>query len=59
LSDSFETDGGAMLKQACKMGLEGIVSKVRDARYNSGRINEWVKVTCRQRETLPIAGFAL
>jgi hypothetical protein len=28
-------------------------------RYNSGRINEWVKVTCRQRETLPIAGFAL
>jgi ATP dependent DNA ligase C terminal region len=25
----------------------------------SGRINDWVKVTCRQRETLPIAGFAL
>jgi bifunctional non-homologous end joining protein LigD len=48
-----------MLKQACKMGLEGIVSKVRDARYNSGRINDWVKVTCRQRETLPIAGFAM
>ena len=48
-----------MLKSACEMGLEGIVSKVRDARYNSGRVNEWVKVTCRQRETLPIAGFAL
>jgi bifunctional non-homologous end joining protein LigD len=59
LSESFETDGASMLKQACKMGLEGVVSKVRDARYNSGRINEWVKVTCRQRETLPIAGFAL
>src|ERR1700722_14039190 len=48
-----------MFKQACKMGLEGVVSKVRDARYNSGRINDWVKVTCRQGETLPIAGFAL
>jgi bifunctional non-homologous end joining protein LigD len=59
LSESFETDGATMLKSACKMGLEGVVSKVRDARYNSGRINEWVKVTCRQRETLPIAGFAL
>jgi bifunctional non-homologous end joining protein LigD len=23
------------------------------------RVNDWVKVTCRQRETLPIAGFAL
>jgi bifunctional non-homologous end joining protein LigD len=59
LSESFETDGAAILKYACKMGLEGVVSKVRDSRYNSGRINDWVKVTCRQRETLPIAGFAL
>jgi bifunctional non-homologous end joining protein LigD len=59
LSESFETDGASMLKQACKMGLEGVVSKVRDARHNSGRINEWVKVTCRQPETLPIARFAL
>jgi len=58
-SESFETDGATMLKQACKMGLEGIVSKVRDSRYGSGRGNDWVKVTCRQRETLPIAGFAL
>jgi bifunctional non-homologous end joining protein LigD len=59
LSESFETDGAVIFKQACKMGLEGIVSKVRDSRYASGRNNDWVKVTCRQRETLPIAGFAL
>jgi bifunctional non-homologous end joining protein LigD len=58
-SESFETDGAAMFKHACKMGLEGIVSKVRDSRYNSSRGKDWVKVTCRQRETLPIAGFAL
>jgi bifunctional non-homologous end joining protein LigD len=35
------------------------VSKVRDSRYASGRGNDWVKKTCAQRETLPIAGFAL
>lgn len=58
-SESFETDGAAMFKEACKMGLEGVVSKVRDSRYHSDRGNDWVKVTCRQRETLPIAGFAL
>jgi bifunctional non-homologous end joining protein LigD len=58
-SESFETDGAAMFKQACNMGLEGVVSKSRDSRYNSGRGNDWVRVTCRQRETLPIAGFAL
>src|SRR6202021_3444858 len=58
-SESFELDGAAMFKHACKMGLEGVVSKARDSRYNSGRGNDWVKATCRQRETLPIAGFAL
>ena len=48
-----------MYKHACKIGLEGVVSKVRDSRYASGRSNDWVKKTCAQRETLPIAGFAL
>jgi bifunctional non-homologous end joining protein LigD len=35
------------------------VSKVRDSRYVSGRINDWVKKTCAMREALAIAGFAL
>ena len=48
-----------MYKHACKTGLEGVVSKVRDSRYVSGRVNDWVKKTCAQRETLAIAGFAL
>jgi bifunctional non-homologous end joining protein LigD len=58
-SESFEVDGKDMYKHACKTGLEGVVSKVRDSRYNSGRTNNWVKKACAQRETLPIAGFAL
>jgi bifunctional non-homologous end joining protein LigD len=58
-SESFEIDGGEMYKHACKTGLEGVVSKVRDSRYVSGRVNHWVKKTCSQRETLAIAGFAL
>jgi bifunctional non-homologous end joining protein LigD len=48
-----------MFKHACGIGLEGVVSKVRDNSYVSGRSNAWVKKTCAQRETLPIAGFAL
>ena len=48
-----------MFAHACKVGLEGVVSKVRDIRYASGRGNDWVKKTCVQRETLSIAGFAL
>ncbi|NOJ48225.1 non-homologous end-joining DNA ligase [Bradyrhizobium archetypum] len=58
-SESFEIDGSEMYAHACKVGLEGVISKVRDSRYVSGRVNDWVKKTCAQRETLTIAGFAL
>jgi bifunctional non-homologous end joining protein LigD len=59
VSESFEVDGREMFKHACSVGLEGVVSKVRDSRYVSGRSKGWLKKTCAQRETLPIAGFAL
>jgi bifunctional non-homologous end joining protein LigD len=58
-SESFEVNGPEIYQPACKVGLEGVVSKVRDSRYASGRGNDWVKKTCAQRETLTIAGFAL
>ncbi|WP_407180424.1 non-homologous end-joining DNA ligase [Bradyrhizobium sp. STM 3562] len=58
-SESFEIEGREMFAHACKIGLEGVVSKVRDSAYASGRGNNWVKKTCAQRETLTIAGFAL
>ena len=58
-SESFEIDGQQMFIHACKTGLEGVLSKVRDSKYPTGRSNDWVKKTCAQRETLTIAGFAL
>jgi bifunctional non-homologous end joining protein LigD len=58
-SDSFEVEGAEVFAHTCKVGLEGVVSKVRDSNYVSGRSNNWVKSTCAQRETLTIAGFAL
>ncbi|WP_407152431.1 non-homologous end-joining DNA ligase [Bradyrhizobium sp. ORS 86] len=58
-SESFAIDGRAMFAHACKLGLEGVVSKVRGSPYPKGRTNDWVKKTCVQRETLTIAGFAL
>lgn len=36
-SESFEIEGRQMYKQACKIGLEGVVSKVRDSRYQGAR----------------------
>lgn len=58
-SESFDVDGKAMFKRACAMGIEGIVSKLRDSAYHSDRSDSWRKMTCRVRETLAIAGYAL
>jgi ATP-dependent DNA ligase len=38
-----ETDGPLVFQHACKLGLEGIVSKRRDSAYSSGRSPHWVK----------------
>jgi hypothetical protein len=39
--DDLEYDGATVFKHVCKMGLEGIVSKRRDAPYHSGRSKSW------------------
>jgi ATP-dependent DNA ligase len=38
-----ETDGPLVFQHACKLGLEGIVSKRRDSGYRSGRSPDWIK----------------
>lgn len=39
-----DVDGAALFEAACKMGLEGIVSKRRDKPYSSGPCKPWIKV---------------
>ena len=39
------------------MGLEGIVSKLADAPYRSGRGRDWIKTKCSDRQELVVAGF--
>lgn len=53
-----EGSGASMLKHACQIGIEGIVSKRADGLYVSRRSNAWTKVTCRKRETFFVAGLA-
>ena len=58
LSESLTERGPVLLKKACKMGLEGIVSKLADAPYRSGRGHAWVKSKCSDRQEFVVAGFA-
>jgi bifunctional non-homologous end joining protein LigD len=57
-SESIEDSGPTLLKHACKLHLEGIISKLRDAPYRSGRGNEWLKAKCSDRQEFIVAGFA-
>jgi bifunctional non-homologous end joining protein LigD len=44
LSDHTDEDGATIFRQACVMGLEGIVSKRLTAPYRSGPSRDWLKV---------------
>ena len=46
-----------LIATACRMGLEGIVSKRRDAPYRSGRSDTWVKIKCRPGIEVVIGGW--
>ncbi|MDP9008752.1 MAG: DNA ligase D [Pseudomonadota bacterium] len=47
----------AVLASACKMGLEGIISKKLSAPYFSGRIDSWVKAKCRAGQEVILGGW--
>jgi bifunctional non-homologous end joining protein LigD len=55
--EHLDTGGDAILKSACKMVLEGIVSKRLDAPYRSGRTAAWVKSKCRAGHEVVIGGW--
>jgi bifunctional non-homologous end joining protein LigD len=43
-NDHIEEEGETVFRHACKLGLEGIVSKRRDSPYRSGRSPDWLKM---------------
>jgi bifunctional non-homologous end joining protein LigD len=55
--EHFESGGDAVLRSACRMSLEGIVSKRLDAAYRSGRGEAWAKAKCRAGHEVVIGGW--
>jgi bifunctional non-homologous end joining protein LigD len=56
-SDHVAGQGLEFYRQACRHGLEGIVSKRADQPYHAGRGKDWLKVKCLQRQEMVIGGF--
>jgi bifunctional non-homologous end joining protein LigD len=56
-SEHIEANGAAMVRNACRLGLEGVISKARDRPYRSGRNGDWLKIKCTQRQEFVACGF--
>jgi bifunctional non-homologous end joining protein LigD len=56
-SDHVAGSGREFHAQACALGVEGIVSKRRDARYEAGRSRSWLKIKCLRRQEFVIGGY--
>jgi bifunctional non-homologous end joining protein LigD len=49
--------GGTLYKQACKLGLEGIISKKLSGIYRPGDRRDWTKSKCRLRQEFVVCGY--
>ena len=56
-SDHFAEDGEMVLRHACRLSLEGVVSKRANGKYVSGRSRDWIKSKCGDRQELVIGGY--
>jgi bifunctional non-homologous end joining protein LigD len=53
----LQSNAEAVLASACKIGLEGIISKKLDAPYLSGRSDRWLKAKCRAGQEVVLGGW--
>jgi bifunctional non-homologous end joining protein LigD len=56
--EHFEVAGDAVLQSACRMNLEGIISKRLDSTYRGSRNGDWTKSKCRAGHEVVIGGYA-
>jgi bifunctional non-homologous end joining protein LigD len=55
-SDHLDGETARVRRQACAMGLEGIICKQADAPYHAGRGHSWLKLKCQGREEFLVLG---
>ncbi|HEY2987562.1 MAG TPA: DNA ligase D [Candidatus Binatia bacterium] len=56
-SDHFMGAGEAFYRKACRLGLEGVISKRKNSPYRPGRSRAWLKIKCHASQEFVIGGF--
>ncbi len=58
-SEHIRGGGVEMFSNACRLGAEGVVSKLAEGSYCSGRSKEWLKSKCVHQQEFVVGGFTL
>jgi bifunctional non-homologous end joining protein LigD len=59
IGEHMAGNGRTIFDNACRLGAEGIVSKLAQGKYVSGRSNGWLKSKCYREQEFVIGGFTL
>src|SRR6202012_4514921 len=57
-TENFDEAGPVILRHACEMGFEGVISKRRDAAYRPGRSDNFIKTKCRAGQEVIVVGYS-
>ncbi len=55
--DHIAGSGSKVLKNACRLTLEGIISKHRDGKYEPRRSDTWLKIKCAHHQEFVVGGY--
>jgi bifunctional non-homologous end joining protein LigD len=56
-SEHIQSEGKEVFAKACDLGAEGIVAKIAQSKYISGRSSQWLKLKCILEQEFVIGGF--
>ena len=56
-SQDFESDASDILRNACRLRLEGVIGKRLASHYVAGRTRDWIKLKCTLRQEFVIGGY--
>ena len=56
-SEHFQVPGTEFIAEVCGLGLEGMISKLRNSTYEGTRVNAWLKIKCGRQQEFVIGGF--
>jgi bifunctional non-homologous end joining protein LigD len=56
-SEEFPADARSVVSAACRLKLEGVIAKRRDAPYSSSRTETWLKLKCGERQEFVVIGY--